>query len=150
MIMMAALPPEEQMGRYLLRAATTIMAVIGIALGAGGARLGAQAPTPRIQSAITGDVLGSSHFSPVVADLDKSIEFYGGLLGLNVPPPREPGRVRGTPSKAFETCRAGQILRFATWSPLFLASAGVWSSSSFRMPLAQPPTLASMIRAPRC
>jgi catechol 2,3-dioxygenase-like lactoylglutathione lyase family enzyme len=36
-------------------------------------------------------VLGSSHFSPVVQDLDKSIEFYAGLLGLNVPPARGPG-----------------------------------------------------------
>jgi catechol 2,3-dioxygenase-like lactoylglutathione lyase family enzyme len=53
---------------------------------------GAQQPAPAsAQMPADGEVLGSSHFSPVVQDLDKSIEFYGGLLGLAVPPPREPG-----------------------------------------------------------
>ena len=49
-----------------------------------------QAPL-RAGTAPSDQVLGSSHFSPVVRDLDKAIEFYGGLLGLSVPPPREPG-----------------------------------------------------------
>jgi catechol 2,3-dioxygenase-like lactoylglutathione lyase family enzyme len=36
-------------------------------------------------------VVGSGNYSPVVQDLDKAIEFYGGLLGLTVPPPPAPG-----------------------------------------------------------
>jgi catechol 2,3-dioxygenase-like lactoylglutathione lyase family enzyme len=53
---------------------------------------GAQPPPPAAaQMPAEGEVVGSSHFSPVVQDLDKSIAFYGGLLGLTVPPAHEPG-----------------------------------------------------------
>ena len=36
-------------------------------------------------------VVGSGNYSPIVQDLDKAIEFYGGLLGLTVPPSPVPG-----------------------------------------------------------
>ena len=43
-------------------------------------------------AAPAGDVVvGSGNYSPIVADLDQAIEFYGTLLGLTVPPPQTPG-----------------------------------------------------------
>ena len=38
-----------------------------------------------------GVVVGSGNYSPIVQDLDKSLEFYVGLLGLTVPPAPGPG-----------------------------------------------------------
>lgn len=35
--------------------------------------------------------MGSGNYSPIVQDLDKAIEFYGGLLGLTVPAAPAPG-----------------------------------------------------------
>jgi predicted enzyme related to lactoylglutathione lyase len=50
------------------------------------------APGPRPPVPPAGDVVvGSGNYSPIVADLDKAIEFYGNLLGLTVPPPQAPG-----------------------------------------------------------
>lgn len=43
----------------------------------------AQAPASDI-------VIGSGSFSPIVADLDKSIDFYNDLLGINAPPVAAP------------------------------------------------------------
>jgi len=43
------------------------------------------------QAASSGDVLGSSHFSPVVSNLDQSIEFYQTVLGVTVAPAKQPG-----------------------------------------------------------
>ena len=37
-------------------------------------------------------VVGSGNFSPMIQDLDKAIDFYGGLLGLTVPPPPASGQ----------------------------------------------------------
>ena len=52
----------------------------------------AQAPAPPPGTAPAGDVVvGSGNFSPIVQDLDKAIDFYGGLLGRTVPPPAAPG-----------------------------------------------------------
>ena len=53
----------------------------------------AQAPTPaQAGAAPAGDVVvGLGSYSPIVNDLDKAIEFYGGLLGLTVPTPQTPG-----------------------------------------------------------
>jgi catechol 2,3-dioxygenase-like lactoylglutathione lyase family enzyme len=36
-------------------------------------------------------VVGSGNYSPIVQDLEKAIAFYGGLLGLAVPPLQTPG-----------------------------------------------------------
>ncbi len=52
------------------------------------------APTapPPAQGAAPGNVVvGSGNFSPIVRDLEKAIDFYGGLLGLTVPPAPAPG-----------------------------------------------------------
>lgn len=53
----------------------------------------AQAPAAAPPGALPpGDVVvGSGNYSPMVQDLDKAVEFYGGLLGLTVPPPPAPG-----------------------------------------------------------
>lgn len=53
----------------------------------------AQAPAPPPPGTIApGDVVvGSGNYSPIVQDLDKAIDFYGGLIGLTVPPPPTPG-----------------------------------------------------------
>lgn len=52
----------------------------------------AQAPAPIPGAAPAGEVVvGSGNYSPIVQDLDKAIDFYGGLLGLTVPPPPAAG-----------------------------------------------------------
>src|SRR5438105_10110652 len=58
-----------------------------------GSVLFAQTPAaPPAGAAPAGDVVvGSGNYSPIVQDLDKAIDFYGGLLGLTVPPPPTPG-----------------------------------------------------------
>lgn len=63
----------------------------------GGRETGAGSPGPQPASPQAaapalplppGDVVvGSGTYSPIVADLDKAVEFYGGLLGLAVPAP---------------------------------------------------------------
>jgi predicted enzyme related to lactoylglutathione lyase len=56
--------------------------------------LRAQAPAaPLPGTAPAGEVVvGSGNFSPMLQDLDKAIDFYGGLLGLTVPPPPASGQ----------------------------------------------------------
>jgi catechol 2,3-dioxygenase-like lactoylglutathione lyase family enzyme len=68
-----------------------LVAVIGLVSATAVAPLTAQESATPAQAPAAGDVLGSSHFSPVVENLDSSIDFYGGVLGLTVPPAREPG-----------------------------------------------------------
>jgi catechol 2,3-dioxygenase-like lactoylglutathione lyase family enzyme len=59
---------------------------------AAAAALFAQAPASPPGAPPPGDVVvGSGNYSPVVHDLDRAIAFYGGLLGLTVPPPAAPG-----------------------------------------------------------
>ncbi len=60
----------------------------------GGILLHAQAPAaPPPGAAPAGEiVVGSGNWSPMLQDLDKAIEFYGGLLGLTVPPPPASGQ----------------------------------------------------------
>jgi catechol 2,3-dioxygenase-like lactoylglutathione lyase family enzyme len=67
--------------------------VVTLALTCGMAIVAAQAPAPPPPgTAPAGDVvLGTGNYSPIVQDLDKAIDFYGGLLGLAVPPPQTPG-----------------------------------------------------------
>ena len=50
-----------------------------------------QAAAPAIPLPAGEVVVGSGNYSPIVTDLDKAIEFYGGLLGLTVPPAPSPG-----------------------------------------------------------
>jgi catechol 2,3-dioxygenase-like lactoylglutathione lyase family enzyme len=55
------------------------------------ATVSGQAPAAA-PAAPAGDVVvGSGNYSPIVQDLDKAIEFYGGLLGIPVPPVQPPG-----------------------------------------------------------
>ncbi len=62
-------------------------AVIGVAPA-----LLAQAPAAPPGAAPAGAVVvGSGNYSPMVQDLDRAIGFYGGLLGLAVPPPPASG-----------------------------------------------------------
>jgi catechol 2,3-dioxygenase-like lactoylglutathione lyase family enzyme len=57
-----------------------------------GSAVFAQGPAPLPGAAPAGEiVVGSGNYSPIVQDLDKAIDFYGGLLGLTVPPPQTPG-----------------------------------------------------------
>lgn len=42
-------------------------------------------------AAPTGMVIGSRSYSPMVADLDRSVAFFRGVIGMSVPPPPEPG-----------------------------------------------------------
>src|SRR5215510_15785669 len=66
---------------FIVFAAVTLAAV-----------LRAHAPALPPGAAPPGDVVvGSGNFSPIVQDLDKTIEFYGTLLGLTVPPAAAPG-----------------------------------------------------------
>lgn len=69
-----------------------VLVVLALAACGGMTMTMAQAPTPAPGTAPPGDmVVGSGNWSPIVQDLDKAIEFYGGLLGLAVPPPQVPG-----------------------------------------------------------
>jgi predicted enzyme related to lactoylglutathione lyase len=70
---------------------STIYAAASIVLA--GSVVSAQAPAaPPAGAAPAGDVVvGSGNYSPIVQDLDKAIDFYGGLLGLTVPPAPAPG-----------------------------------------------------------
>ena len=78
----------------------------------------AQAPTPPLPGAApAGDVVvGSGNYSPIVQDLDKAIDFYGGLLGLTVPPPATPGPrpVNTDPALLNMFGMPGAQLRFVT------------------------------------
>jgi hypothetical protein len=79
----ASIPPTMRM-RCVVVAALMLCGGITVAI--------AQAPAPPPGTAPPGDVvLGSGNYSPIVQDLDKAIDFYGGLLGLTVPPPQAPG-----------------------------------------------------------
>jgi predicted enzyme related to lactoylglutathione lyase/catechol 2,3-dioxygenase-like lactoylglutathione lyase family enzyme len=63
--------------------------VVVTTLANAGAQRGSQT-TPA--AAPPGDVVvGSGNYSPIVQNLDNAIEFYGGLLGLTVPPAQAPG-----------------------------------------------------------
>lgn len=75
----------------MTRTSTVFAAALGVALLGASAR--AQGPAQPAPGAIPpGDVVvGSGNYSPVVRDLEKAIEFYGGLLGLAVPPAPAPG-----------------------------------------------------------
>ncbi|HEY6614340.1 MAG TPA: hypothetical protein VIZ32_07475, partial [Vicinamibacterales bacterium] len=55
--------------------------VFAAAFAAMSATSSAQAPAARGVSAPGEVVVGSGNYSPIVQDLDKAIEFYGGLLG---------------------------------------------------------------------
>jgi predicted enzyme related to lactoylglutathione lyase len=75
-----------------------------------------QAP-PASGAAPAGDVVvGSGNYSPIVQDLDKAIDFYGGLLGLTVPPPATPGPrpVNADPALLGMFGMPGGQLRFVT------------------------------------
>jgi catechol 2,3-dioxygenase-like lactoylglutathione lyase family enzyme len=53
---------------------------------------GSQTPAAPPSPTLAGDVVvGAGNYSPIVQDLDKAIEFYGGLLGLTVPAAPAPG-----------------------------------------------------------
>ena len=94
----------------------TISAVASIVLA--GRIFFAQAPAaPPPGSAPAGDVVvGSGNYSPIVQDLDKAIDFYGGLLGLTVPPPPTPGPrpVNTDPALLGMFGMPGAQLRFVT------------------------------------
>ena len=63
------------------RLAAAVLAFTALAF----VRAGAQAPTqPQPPAAAAGPVVGTCNFSPVVANLDKSIEFYSKAIGLPV------------------------------------------------------------------
>lgn len=84
------------MTSYWLRTPLVVCAAAGVLLVLARAEVTvAQAPTPAAAppgAAPAGEVVvGSGSYSPIVNDLDKAIEFYGGLLGLTVPPPPAPG-----------------------------------------------------------
>ncbi len=55
------------------------------------AREGIQPDTQTPVQVPVDEVLGSSHFSPVVSNLDRSIDFYDNVLGLPVPSAKQPG-----------------------------------------------------------
>jgi catechol 2,3-dioxygenase-like lactoylglutathione lyase family enzyme len=78
----------------------------------------AQAPaTPVPGAAPAGEVVvGSGNYSPIVQDLDKAIDFYGGLLGLTVPAPQTPGPrpVNTDPALLAMFGMPGAQLRFVT------------------------------------
>ena len=78
------------MRRQAQRAATLTLAVIAIVLGTGRASLVAQAPPASAPPTVTGDVLGSSHFSPVVENLDL-FEDYEVVQDLDALSPVEKG-----------------------------------------------------------
>jgi catechol 2,3-dioxygenase-like lactoylglutathione lyase family enzyme len=70
-----------------MRAITFVQGCLAAAaLLAGGVVAAAQTPPS------TAPVVGSCNFSPIVADLDKAIAFYQGVLGLTVPAPPPGGR----------------------------------------------------------
>src|SRR5580698_5030124 len=49
---------------------------------------------PRTSAAATtsgGEVLGLGSYSPIVDNLDRSLEFYHDALGLDIPPQTKPG-----------------------------------------------------------
>src|SRR5437867_12710668 len=74
-------------------------------------------PAPPAGAAPAGDVVvGSGNYSPIVQDLDKAIDFYGGLLGLMVPPPATPGPrpVNTDPALLAMFGMPGAQLRFVT------------------------------------
>jgi catechol 2,3-dioxygenase-like lactoylglutathione lyase family enzyme len=64
----------------------SILGVAAIALTAASTHLPAQAPAAAAQPP---GVLRNGNFSPIIADLDKSLAFYEGLLKMQVPPARD-------------------------------------------------------------
>jgi predicted enzyme related to lactoylglutathione lyase len=72
---------------------TRVVVATAVVIGASRGLALAQAPAAAGRAALPpGDVtVGSGNYSPIVADLDKAIEFYGTLLGLAVPPAQTPG-----------------------------------------------------------
>lgn len=70
--------------------AVVVTLAVALSLSTRIAGQGGAQPAPG--AAPPGDVVvGSGNYSPIVSDLDKAIEFYGGLLGLTVPPAQSPG-----------------------------------------------------------
>lgn len=77
----------------------------------------AQAPPAPAGAAPAGEVVvGSGNYSPMVQDLDRAIDFYGGLLGLTVPPPPASGPrpVNTDPALLAMFGMPGAQLRFVT------------------------------------
>jgi catechol 2,3-dioxygenase-like lactoylglutathione lyase family enzyme len=76
----------------MTRRATVFVATLIVSALATAARAGQGPGQPAPGTAPAGDVVvGSGNYGPIVSDLDKALEFYGGLLGLIVPPAQAPG-----------------------------------------------------------
>lgn len=69
-----------------LRPSTTVLvAALGVTLVGGAGLMGAQAPAPSAPPSSGGEVLRTGNFSPIVDSLERSLAFYHGVLGLEVP-----------------------------------------------------------------
>ena len=107
--------------------------VVSVTLSSHGVAQRAAGPAPG--AAPPGEVVvGSGNYSPIVNDLDKTIEFYGNLLGLTVPPAPAPGprpfstdpairNMFGVPSAQLRWVVAGAAAAAA--GPLLLIPLGV-------------------------
>lgn len=101
-----------------LKRVASIFAAAAFATFASGAAAQGPAPLPPGPGAAPAGeiVVGSGNYSPIVQDLDKAIDFYGGLLGLTVPPAPAAGPrpVNTDPALLAMFGMPGAELRFVT------------------------------------